>query len=83
MDLAEYNIRVNAVGPGVIKTPLTERYFQDEQVAERIKNIHAMKRVGTPSEVSNDVMFLASDESSFCTGSILVVDGGWTAGKVM
>ena len=83
MDLAEYNIRVNAVGPGVIKTPLTERYFQDEEVAKRIKNIHAMKRVGTPTEVSNAVMFLASDESSFCTGSILMVDGGWTAGKIM
>ena len=83
MDLAEHNIRVNAVGPGVIKTPLTERYFQDKKVAERIKNIHAMKRVGTPSEVSNAVMFLASDESSFCTGSVLMVDGGWTAGKIM
>ena len=83
MDLAEHNIRVNAVGPGVIKTPLTERYFQDEKVAKRIKNIHAMKRVGTPTEVSNAVMFLASDESSFCTGSILMVDGGWTAGKIM
>jgi NAD(P)-dependent dehydrogenase (short-subunit alcohol dehydrogenase family) len=83
IDLAQFNIRVNAVGPGVIKTPLTERYFQDKEVLERIKNIHAMKRVGNPSEVSNAVMFLASEESSFCTGSVLMVDGGWTAGKIM
>ena len=83
MDLAKNNIRVNAVAPGVIRTPLTERYFQDKEVAKKINGIHAMNRVGEPEEVSNAVRFLASDESSFCTGSILTVDGGWTAGKYM
>ena len=83
MDLAKNNIRVNAVAPGVIRTPLTERYFQDKEVAKKINGIHAMNRVGEPEEVSNAVRFLASDESSFCTGSILTVDGGWTAGKFM
>ena len=81
MDFAQYKIRVNAVGPGVIRTPLTERYFQDEETSSRVKNLHAMKRWGEPSEISSAVMFLASDEASFCTGSTLIVDGGWTAGK--
>ena len=53
------------------------------EVAKKINAIHAMNRVGEPEEVSNAVRFLASDESSFCTGSILTVDGGWTAGKFM
>ena len=83
IDLSKNNIRVNAVAPGVIRTPLTERYFQDKEVAKKINGIHAMNRVGEPEEVSNAVRFLASDESSFCTGSILTVDGGWTAGKFM
>jgi|TARA_B110000467_G_C18244689_1_gene436717 NAD(P)-dependent dehydrogenase (short-subunit alcohol dehydrogenase family) len=83
MDLAAYNIRVNAVGPGVIRTPLTEPYFQDAEMAEKIKQIHAMNRTGLPSEIARAVLFLASDEASFCTGHNLVIDGGWTAGKSM
>ena len=83
MDLAKYNIRVNAVAPGVIRTPLTERYFQDNELADRISSIHAMNRFGEPEEVSNAVRFLASEEATFSTGSVLMVDGGWTAGKVM
>jgi len=81
MDLAKYNIRVNAVGPGVIRTPLTERYFQDEDASEKVRNLHAMKRWGEPNEISSAVLYLASEEASFCTGTNLIVDGGWTAGK--
>ncbi|MBH68120.1 MAG: hypothetical protein CMM58_07195 [Rhodospirillaceae bacterium] len=81
MDLAPYDIRVNAVGPGVIRTPLTEPYFQDAEMAKRIKEVHAMNRTGVPSEIARAVLFLASDEASFCTGHNLVIDGGWTAGK--
>ena len=81
MDLAPYDIRVNAVGPGVIRTPLTEPYFQDAEMAKKIKEIHAMNRTGVPSEIASAVLFLASDDASFCTGHNLVVDGGWTAGK--
>ena len=81
MDLAKYNIRVNAVGPGVIRTPLTERYFQDEDASEKVRNLHAMKRWGEPNEISSAFLYLASEEASFCTGTNLIVDGGWTAGK--
>jgi NAD(P)-dependent dehydrogenase (short-subunit alcohol dehydrogenase family) len=83
MDLAPHDIRVNAVGPGVIRTPLTERYFQDAEMAAKVKEIHAMNRWGEPSEIARAVLFLASDDASFCTGHNLVIDGGWTAGKRM
>ena len=81
MDLAKYDIRVNAVGPGVIRTPLTERYFQDEEASQKVRNLHAMKRWGEPNEISSAVLYLASEEASVCTGTNLIVDGGWTAGK--
>ena len=81
MELGELGIRVNAVGPGVIRTPLTERYFQDAAQAQRVKDLHAMARWGEPEEVAKAILFLASDEASFCTGTTLIVDGGWTAGK--
>ena len=83
LDLAPHDIRVNAVGPGVIQTPLTERYFQTEEMAATIRGLHAMNRWGQPPEIARAVLWLASDEASFCTGTHLVVDGGWTAGKRM
>ena len=83
IDLAPFHIRVNAVGPGVIRTPLTERYFQDPEMHARVNNIHALGRVGVPDEIGKAVLYLASDEASFCTGTHLVIDGGWTAGKSM
>ncbi|MEC9151857.1 MAG: SDR family oxidoreductase, partial [Pseudomonadota bacterium] len=81
MEFGEQGIRVNAVGPGVIRTPLTERYFQTEENAETIRSVHALNRWGQPPEVAKAIAFLASDDASFCTGTTLMVDGGWTAGK--
>jgi NAD(P)-dependent dehydrogenase (short-subunit alcohol dehydrogenase family) len=83
MELAPRGIRVNAVAPGVIRTPMTERYFQDADVARKIQELHAMGRSGETHEVANAMMFLASEESSFTTGAVLTVDGGWTLGKKM
>jgi len=81
MEFGEKNIRVNAVGPGVIRTPLTERYFQTEENAELIRSVHSLNRWGQPPEVAKAILFLASDDASFVTGTTLMVDGGWTAGK--
>ena len=81
LELGEKGIRVNAVGPGVIRTPMTERYFQDADYADNIRAIHALNRWGEPGEVAKAILFLASDDASFCTGTTLMVDGGWTAGK--
>ncbi|MBL6082695.1 SDR family oxidoreductase [Belnapia sp. T18] len=83
LELGEKNIRVNAVAPGVVRTPMTERYFQDEEYAQAIRDIHALGRWAEPHEIANAILFLAAEENGFVTGSILTVDGGWTIGKKM
>jgi meso-butanediol dehydrogenase/(S,S)-butanediol dehydrogenase/diacetyl reductase len=83
LELGTSGIRVNAVGPGVTRTALTERYFQDTAMVETVKSIHAMNRWGEAREIARAILFLASDDASFITGTTLVVDGGWTAGKRM
>ncbi len=74
---APENIRVNSVHPGVIKTPMVDIFA--EQDLATISALAPMKRAGTPEEVGYVVLFLASDEASFVTGSEYVVDGGYTA----
>ena len=81
MELGDKGIRVNAVGPGVIRTAMTEHYFDDSEYVRRIRGLHALGRWGEPDEVAKAILFLASDEASFCSGATLMVDGGWTAGK--
>ena len=83
MDLAEFNIRVNAVCPGSIYTPATERHiaFENanrEEFLKKAAESSLLKRVGTPEEIAFAALFLASDEASFITGEHLVVDGGMT-----
>jgi NAD(P)-dependent dehydrogenase (short-subunit alcohol dehydrogenase family) len=78
-ELGTYNIRVNAVAPGVIETPMVDPIKQDEKSMQGILARVPLKRVGRPEEVSNLVLFLASDASSYMTGSTVVVDGGWLA----
>ena len=83
MDLSEFNIRVNAVCPGAIYTPATERHIAFEnadrdEFLEKAGQGSFLKRVGKPEEVAYAALFLASDEASFITGSHLVVDGGAT-----
>ena len=51
------------------------------EASQKVRNLHAMKRWGEPNEISSAVLYLASEEASFCTGTNLIVDGGWTAGK--
>ncbi|MFH1714377.1 MAG: SDR family NAD(P)-dependent oxidoreductase [Candidatus Nealsonbacteria bacterium] len=80
VELAPYNIRVNAVSPGMIETPMIGPMKQDKKSMEGIMARVPMRRVGKPEEVSNLVLFLASDDSSYMTGSAVVIDGGWLAG---
>lgn len=77
-DLSPYNIRVNSVHPGVIQTPMIEQEGVKEAVEEFAKTI-PMRRVALTEEVSNMVIFLASDDASYSTGSEFVIDGGLTA----
>jgi len=83
LELGDKGIRVNAVAPGVVRTPLTERYFQDPGYAQAIRDIHALGRWAEPREIANAILFLADEANGFITGTILTVDGGWTTGKRM
>ncbi|GAB1533625.1 MULTISPECIES: SDR family NAD(P)-dependent oxidoreductase [Brevibacillus] len=74
---AKQGIRVNAVCPGYIDTPLIAG--RNEALNEHLIGLHPMGRLGKPEEVANAVLFLASDDASFVTGTSLLVDGGYTA----
>lgn len=70
-------IRINAVGPGVINTPLLEK--MDAKVRATLEGRHALKRLGSPQEVAALVAWLASDDASFATGAYYAIDGGYLA----
>lgn len=84
MEYASYSIRVNAVAPGIIDTPMTDRAlseYSDKETAKKEKGqIHPLGRLGTPREVAKTVLFLSSDDASFITGAVVPVDGGYLAG---
>ena len=80
VEWAPLNIRVNAIAPGAIETPMIDPLIADPKIKEATVSQVPLKRIGQPQEVSNAVLFLASDESSYMTGSTVVVDGGWLAG---
>lgn len=83
LELGATNIRVNAVAPGVVRTPLTEQYFETEEYTQVINRMHAVGRYATPDEIARAILFLADPANDFITGVILPVDGGWTIGKEM
>lgn len=74
-EFAEFGIRVNSIHPGIIRTPMTEQEGIKELVEEMAKSI-PMQRIAEPEEISNLVLYLASDESSYSTGTEFVADGG-------
>ena len=80
-DLAP-NVRVNALLPGVIDTPMPRNFIKDlpdpEQIWQDFQDGHLLGRVGRPEEIVAAAVFLASEESSFVTGTAMLVDGGWS-----
>lgn len=78
-ELASQNIRVNAIAPGAIDTPMADSVKSDPSAKEAILAKIPLKRMGEPEEISNTVLFLVSEGSSYITGSTVIVDGGWMA----
>jgi 3-oxoacyl-[acyl-carrier protein] reductase len=82
VELAGARIRVNAVGPGFVETPMTDRLFQsDPGYRDRMVAATPLGRMGRPADIAAAVLYLASDEAEFVTGTLLVVDGGFMAAE--
>ena len=79
VDLAKYNIRVNAVAPTFVVTPMTKKFLKNKKFKKETLNNIPLGRFAEMSEVASTVVFLASDASSMIHGTSILVDGGWTA----
>jgi NAD(P)-dependent dehydrogenase (short-subunit alcohol dehydrogenase family) len=82
LDYSPGGVRVNCVCPGGVETAMTEMLKQEamQKIGEKLASFHLLGRFAKPSEIAASILFLASDDASFVTGSSLVVDGGYTAG---
>lgn len=84
IELAPHGIRVNAVAPGVVETPVYGTFLSEQQVREVLPGFnafHPLGRNGQPADVAEAILFLASDQASWITGTVLPVDGGVMAGR--
>lgn len=79
IELAPMGILVNCIGPGIIETEMTEGMLKDPKQAEALLSRAPLKRAGKAEEIATAVVYFASNEASYTTGSILYVDGGWLA----
>lgn len=79
LDHAAENIRVNCICPGIVETEMVTKFNTDEAARRQREAMHPMGRFGQPEEVAGAAVFLASDESGWTTGSVLTIDGGYSA----
>jgi NAD(P)-dependent dehydrogenase (short-subunit alcohol dehydrogenase family) len=80
LEYADRGVRVNCLCPGVIDTPMVDRFTHDDpETVAQMKQLEPVGRFGTPREVAELALFLASDRSSFITGAVIPVDGGFVA----
>jgi NAD(P)-dependent dehydrogenase (short-subunit alcohol dehydrogenase family) len=80
IDLGRHGIRVNAIAPGVVDTPIAELVVHNPELAPRYLSTIPLGRFGEPRDIANAVLFLVSDDASYITGHMLVLDGGQTLG---
>jgi NAD(P)-dependent dehydrogenase (short-subunit alcohol dehydrogenase family) len=93
IELAEWEVRVNCLAPGNIPTPILQSAASDEdrerlekfeaRIRQTMRNDRPLKREGTPDDVAEATLYLATDRSRYVTGTVLPIDGGTVAGKVM
>lgn len=76
LELGPYGIRSNVVSPALVRTPLSEKFYQDADLLARREKVVPLRRISDPSHISQAVLFLASERSSYVTGQDLLVDGG-------
>ena len=79
LDLAKYNVRVNAVCPNIVLTPRTKKYFANKKYNKYVKDSTPINKIVSVSDVATAITFLASEASSMITGTSIIIDGGWTA----
>ncbi|MAZ49419.1 MAG: short-chain dehydrogenase [Halobacteriovoraceae bacterium] len=80
-EVSSQGIRINALLPGGTDTPMAKEFGDNEEAIAFVRSIHAMKRIATPEEMAKSALYLASDLSSFTTGSAMLVDGGVSINK--
>jgi len=80
-DLGKYSIRVNAIAPGTVKTPMTEAYYSDAEFLKAMETVVPLKQEGRADDIARAVVFLGSELARFVSGTVLPVDGGWLAQK--
>ena len=79
VEYAQYNIRCNCVCPGTIRSPFLQPYLEDEKAGKMMHAAQPLGRIGEPEDVAHSILYLASDEASWVTGTVIVVDGGITS----
>jgi dehydrogenase/reductase SDR family protein 4 len=79
-EFSPYGIRVNAIAPGLIQTDFSEYYWKNAALRQRIEATQPVRRIGQPDDIGYAAIYLASEESSFMTGQVMVIDGGETLG---
>jgi NAD(P)-dependent dehydrogenase (short-subunit alcohol dehydrogenase family) len=77
LELAGYNIRVNTLAPGIVKTDFNSAFWKDPQVEKQMSGLVPLGRLAEPEDIAQAALFLASDSSSYITGEVLCINGGW------
>jgi NAD(P)-dependent dehydrogenase (short-subunit alcohol dehydrogenase family) len=77
LELAGYNIRANALAPGIVKTDFNSAFWKDPEVERKTAGMVPLGRLAEPEDIAQAALFLASDSASYITGEVLCINGGW------